>query len=156
MRMERIGRRGPEPLERELLRPLWEYVEMNHHYAKPRLLDKARAAWRRECGKDPSLPPLLHLAGEVEVEDAIRVILPTVAGVAIYRAIPGRWRFELVGATVAAAPAEFNGNSSPAVARPAAKFAAKCAVQVEHHIDALLDLLGDLDSRAELVGRTGY
>jgi hypothetical protein len=65
-----------------------------HMYSRPRLLDKGRARYRRERRRDPSLPPLRHDAGKVEVTDAIRVIFPTLDGKVIYTAAPvGGWRF---------------------------------------------------------------
>ena len=67
-----------------------------HMYSRPRLLDKGRARYRRECKRDPSLPLLRPDAGKVEVTDAVRVILPTAAGIVTVVAVPvGGWRFEL-------------------------------------------------------------
>ena len=67
-----------------------------HMYSNPRLLDKGRARYGRDCKRDPSMPLLRPAAGKVEVTDAVRVILPTAAGIAMVVAVPvGGWRFEL-------------------------------------------------------------
>jgi hypothetical protein len=107
----------------------------NGHISKPRLLDKSRALWRRECKRDPSLPPLSPVAGKVEVKDTVRVVLPIIGGKAIYRAVPvGGWRFELVHF-------EFSGAApAPAPAQPTATF------EAQTH-DMVLDLIVDLERR---------
>jgi hypothetical protein len=110
-------------------------VKNGPRISKPRLLDKGRALWRRECKRDPSLPPLLSVAGKVEVKGAVRVVLPIVGGKAVVVAHPiGGWRFELVqfdfrGAAPAAAPAQ-----------PTATF------ETQTH-DTVVDLIVDLERR---------
>ena len=104
-------------------------------YSNPRLLDKSRAAYRRLGKWDLDLPPLLPAAGKVEIKDAIRVILPTAAGIAIVVAVPvGGWRFEL---------STYDGF---AVAQPTAT-ATATVDQAKSDTDALLDLFVDLERR---------
>ena len=99
-------------------------------YSNPRLLDKSRAALSadREVGSG-LCRRCFPAAGKVEVKDAVRVILPTAAGIAIVVAVPvGGWRFELstydgfAVAQPAAATADGDGRSSQVrhrrVARP--------------------------------------
>ena len=109
---------------------------LKQHISKPRLLDKSRALWRRECKRDPSLPPLSPVAGKVEVKDAIRVVLPIIGGKAIYTATPvGGWRFEPVSF-------DFSG-VAPTIVSPAAAI----IDQAKPDYDALLDLFVGLERR---------
>jgi hypothetical protein len=129
----------------------------NSHISKARLLDKGRALYRRQCKRDATFPALLPVAGKVEVTDAVRVTLPTVAGQVDIIAVPiGGWRFRLEycdlaapTAPAAAASVDVKAAVAPVSVQSEAQFAAKSVVQVRHHIDAVLDLLGDLDSRAD-------
>lgn len=122
---------------------------MKDRISRPRFLDKSRALWRRECKRDPSLPPLSPVAGKVEVKDAVRVVLPIVGGEAVYHVAPvGGWRFELTsydysrpapaGAKVAAGPAEVSAIVPPA---------ATIVDQAKPDCDALLDLFVGLERR---------
>ena len=108
------------PFAKGLLRPLEEVkLFKDHIVSDPRLLDKSRALYRRARERDPSLPPLLPTAGKVEVKDAIRVVLPTVAGLAVVVAAPvGGWRFRLVCADLL--PADVKVAAAPAVDPPTA------------------------------------
>ena len=112
-----------------------------HMYSRPRLLDKGRARYRRECKRDPSLPLLRPDAGKVEVTDAVRVILPTAAGIATVVAVPvGGWRFEL---------SNYDGF---AVAQPAAATVDQAKSDYDALLDdlkALRDLTVDFDRRVD-------
>ena len=115
---------------------------IKHSVGDPRWLDKSRALYRRRCKRDPSLPPLLSIAGKVEAKDAVRVILPTAAGIAIVVAAPvGGWRFELK--TYDGLPAAALADAKAAVAQPAAA----TVDQAKSDTDALLDLFVDLERR---------
>jgi hypothetical protein len=108
--------------------------------SKPRLLDKSRALYGRIRERDPFLPPLLSTAGTVEVKDAVRVILPTTAGIATVIAVPvGGWRFEL------STYDEF------AVAQPAAAVdqAKSDADALRDDLKALRDLTVDFERRVD-------
>ena len=112
----------------------------DRHISKPRWLDKSRAAWRRDCERDPSLPPLLSTAGKVEVKGgAVRVTLPIVRGKAVYIAVPvGGWRFELTSF-------EFSGRAEPVA--PTIVPPAATVDQAKPDYDALFDLCVDLERR---------
>jgi hypothetical protein len=113
--------------------------------SKPRLLDKSRAAYRRERKRDPSLPPLSPAAGKVEVKDAIRVTLPTVGGKAVYAAVPvGGWRFEFERQSYSRAAASGAKAAAPA---PAAWPAITISDLIRLQADVLFDL-ADLERRA--------
>jgi hypothetical protein len=121
---------------------------LKYPVSKPRLLDKSRAVYRRERKRDPSLPPLSPAAGNVEVNDAIRVTLPTVGGKVVYTAVPvGGWRFEFEHQSYSRAAA----SAAPAVVPPAASFDAQMAAfgarfkQLKQMSDTVLNGLADLD-----------
>jgi hypothetical protein len=115
---------------------------LKQHLSNSRLLDKARAAHRRACKRDPFLPPLLSVAGRVELNGAIRVVLPIVGGRAIYLAAPvGGWRFELAylecsDAAAPAAPPAANAELDELVVQ---------LQRVREMGDAALNMLADIE-----------
>jgi hypothetical protein len=131
------------PLGRDCSGRWKEINSMKDRISNPRWLDKARAAFRRECGRGPFLPPLLSVAGKVELNGAIRVVLPTIGGNAVVTASPvGGWRFKLTDLeSDGAAPADVEVAAAQAAVPPAA------TVVDQPHYDALFDLLIDLERR---------
>jgi hypothetical protein len=115
---------------------------IKHPIPNARWVDKSRAAWRRECERDPDLPALLPVAGKVEAKGgAVRVTLLTADnGKVVYTAIPvGGWRFALDYYEYSRAPA-----SAPFLS--VAAFEAEFQ-RIKQMSDTALTLLADLDGQ---------